>query len=95
LQNSPQVVWCEEIREGNQPMKIRMPCLQCPAQHVDEMFLVEEQDESLYQLSCTQGHETNVWLQNHKFELLFDSGSLALLDDYPRESVSSITAALE
>lgn len=72
-----------------------MPCTECPVRYVDEMFLVEERDDSLYHLTCSSGHRTTVWLQNHKFELLFDSGGLALLDGHSREAVSSIAAALE
>ncbi len=63
--------------------------------YVDEMFLVEQQDDGLYHLTCSSGHRTTVWLQNLKFELLFDSGGLALLDGHSREAVSSIAAALE
>jgi hypothetical protein len=59
------------------------------------MFLVEHQDSGLYHLTCSSGHRTTVWLQNPKFELLFDSGGLALLDGHSREAVSSIAAALE
>jgi hypothetical protein len=76
-------------------MKIRMPCVECRPGYVDEMLLVDVQNDSLYRLTCPSGHETRVWLQNQKFELLFDSGCLALLDGYFYESVSSIAAALE
>jgi hypothetical protein len=76
-------------------MKIRIPCIKCPTRYVDEMILVEERDDGLYHLLCPSGHETMVWLQQHKFELLLDSGGMALLDGYYRESVASIAAALE
>jgi len=59
------------------------------------MPLVELRDDGLYDLTCSSGHRTTVWLQNHKFELLFDSGGLALLDSHSGEAVSSIAAALE
>ncbi|HEV8713852.1 MAG TPA: hypothetical protein VGX03_13630 [Candidatus Binatia bacterium] len=72
-----------------------MPCTECPVRYVDEMFLVEQQDDGLYHLNCSSGHRTTVWLQNPQFELLFDSGGLALLDGHSREAVSSIAAALE
>lgn len=72
-----------------------MPCTECSVRYVDEMLLVEQQDDGSYDLTCSAGHRTTVWLQNHKFELLFDSGGLALLDGHSREAVSSIAAALE
>lgn len=76
-------------------MRIRIPCITCPTRYVDEMLLIEQQDDGLYHLTCHAGHETTVRLQNHKFELLLDSGGMALLDGYSLESVASITAALE
>lgn len=72
-----------------------MPCTDCPVHYVDEMLLNDFQDDGFYHLSCPKGHETTVRLQNQKFELLFDSGGLALIDGYFYESVSSIASALE
>jgi hypothetical protein len=45
--------------------------------------------------TCSKGHKFAVVHQCQKFELLFESGALALLDGYPREAVSSFAAALE
>lgn len=44
---------------------------------------------------CDEGHDCHVVLQNHPFEILFESGALALIDGYPREAVTSFAAALE
>ncbi len=57
--------------------------------------VVEMQDNNVYRSTCPSGHENVIHVQNQKFELLFDSGALALLDGYPREAVSSLAASLE
>lgn len=72
-----------------------MACPACHAVYKDELTLVDLRDTDLYDLTCPEGHQTTVRLANEKYELLFDSGGLALLDGYLYESVSSIAAALE
>lgn len=76
-------------------MKFRTICKGCPTLYVDELVLVEQHDDGLYYFTCPQGHETVVSLQNFKFELLLDSGAMALLDGYKYEAVSSIAASFE
>jgi len=76
-------------------MKLRMLCVKCTNRYVDELPLIEQRDDGLYHVTCPNKHETVVWLQNHKFELLLDSGGMAFLDGYPREAVSSIAASFE
>lgn len=76
-------------------MKLRVLCRNCFTPYVDEHPLVEQQDDGLYRVTCLQGHETVVGLQNFKFELLLDSGGMALLDGYKYEAVSSIAASFE
>lgn len=76
-------------------MKLRVLCTSCTTPYVDEHPLVEQRDDALYRVTCSQGHETVVWLQNFKFELLLDSGGMALLDGYKYEAVSSISASFE
>jgi len=76
-------------------MKLRILCVKCPTRHVDELLFAEQRDDGLYRVTCPKAHESVVWLQNHKFEMLLDSGAMALLDGYPREAVSSIAASFE
>jgi hypothetical protein len=60
-----------------------------------EVMFAELRDDGLYDVTCPQGHRNLVALGNLKFEVLFQSGAMALLDGYVREAVSSIAAALE
>lgn len=76
-------------------MKFRTICKGCPTLYVDELVLVEQHDDGLYHFTCPQGHENVISLQNFKFELLLDSGGMALLDGYKYEAVSSIAASFE
>jgi hypothetical protein len=52
-------------------------------------------DTGKYEVVCDCGHRSAVVLQNLKFELLFEMGINAIVDGYPREAVSSFSAALE
>lgn len=60
-----------------------------------EIMTAELRDDGLYDVTCPQEHRNLVALRNLKFEVLFQSGAMALLDGYVREAVSSIAAALE
>ncbi|MBC6988579.1 hypothetical protein H9I52_02735 [Hymenobacter sp. BT491] len=53
------------------------------------------QDDNVYALTCSQGHESLIILRNPKCEWLFESGILALKDGYYREAVTSFAASLE
>jgi hypothetical protein len=89
-------------------MRLLIPCIECwhIIQNTADLGpdgaglercgnFVEMRDDSAYFLTCSSGHETLLHVGNPKFELLFDSGALALLDGFLREAVSSLTAALE
>ncbi len=56
---------------------------------------VEHNNSGIYEVSCNNGHLYQVLLNNYEYEMIFDLGVLALFDDYPRESVSTIATALE
>lgn len=58
-------------------------------------FEVELNDENLYEFICPKNHRTLTQLQEQKFEILFDIASLALLDGYTKEAVSSYSSSLE
>jgi hypothetical protein len=79
-------------------MRLPIVCMKCFAEDgrpPDEATSVELRDDGLYTVSCRRGHQTVTAIQEHKFEVLFDLGAMALLDGYPREATSSIAASLE
>jgi hypothetical protein len=55
----------------------------------------EMDDAGVVYLTCEHGHQTATVYRNRKHQVLFDSGCLALLEDYTNEAVSSFFAALE
>jgi len=58
-------------------------------------FEVELNDENLYEFVCPKNHRSLTQLQEQKFEILFDIASLALIDGYTKEAVSSYSSSLE
>lgn len=56
---------------------------------------IEIHDDDLYELKCKKGHKTYLFLQNEKFEVLFDMGLSAFLEGYKQESVACIHASME
>ena len=57
--------------------------------------IYEVLNNGIYKTHCAKGHEGIVVVDNLKFELLFDLGVNAIIDGYYRESVASVTSALE
>ena len=79
-------------------MRIRIQCNKClieGSSYEQACTLQPLSDKALYKIICDADHESVVFLQNHKFEILFESGILALVDGYSREAVSSIASSLE
>jgi len=59
-------------------------------------FLPGEMDDSgLVLVTCPEGHRSATVTQLPKYEVLFRSGTSALIDGYANEAVSSFAAALE
>jgi len=56
---------------------------------------LELRDDNAYVATCPNDHEVRVSLMNLRYELLFESGIVALLYRFNRESVASIASALE
>ena len=57
---------------------------------------VEFADSAVHDVTCPHcGSRFCVFVRKHKFEVLFDLGTKALLDGYAREAVASFAAALE
>jgi hypothetical protein len=72
-----------------------MQCFQEQEFPSEEFRFVEIRDDGIYSSTCSKGHTTLTVVQEQKFEMLFDSGAMALLDGYPREGITSFAAALE
>lgn len=74
-----------------QRMRFPVTCPRCAA-----AFQADYTDSGIHDLTCAQcGGAFTVYLRKHKFEMLFDLGTRALMDGYAREAVSSFAASLE
>jgi len=62
---------------------------------IAQLIFDELNDENLYEFVCPKGHRSLTQLQEQKFEILFDIASLALIDGYTKEAVSSYSSSLE
>jgi hypothetical protein len=87
-------------------MKVLATCITCMKKASEALlftgtsssvkFLPAEMDnDGIVYLTCDSGHKTAMLHRNRKHQILFESGCLALLDDYTNEAVSSFSAALE
>ncbi len=84
-------------------MRLPLPCIECAETKADPatemitgIFLfVGMEGDHLFRLSCPEGHSSIVGLQQPHFEMLYESGSLALIDGYYREAVASFASASE
>ena len=82
-------------------MKIRYMCPYCLPKsnqfyfHFEDIASIELDNKYCYDFICSNGHKNSFFLQNPKFELLFDFGVSAYLDGYYREAVLDFSAALE
>lgn len=79
-------------------MNLVINCMQCfneLGHPTEEYRLVEMNNNGLLSSTCSRGHTTITMLQQQKFEILFQIASMALLDGYPREAITSTAAALE
>lgn len=66
----------------------------CP--HCSHENRAEYTDSNIHDIRCGRcGKRYCVFVRKHKFEVLFDLGTRALLDGYAREAVSSFAAAQE
>ena len=60
-----------------------------------KVVAIDMNEENHYTSICPSGHHIHVALGNQKFELLFESAALALLDGYRREAIAGFSSALE
>lgn len=79
-------------------MKIKIACTKCfELDGIAEpnYSYLELSENNLHEVTCTRGHTTYIALTQHKHEILFEIGAMALIDGYPREAIATIAAALE
>ena len=77
-------------------MKLLLTCVDCLVDDQSTSLVnVDLRDDGFYELTCAKGHRSANLLQNQKYQLLFESGALALLDGYRREAVFGFASALE
>lgn len=77
-------------------MKAAAETLRATGTSTSIQFLPAEMDDAgVVYVTCKNGHRTAMLHRNRKHQILFESGCLALLDDYTNEAVSSFSAALE
>ncbi|AXK52374.1 hypothetical protein [Pseudomonas protegens] len=79
-------------------MKVKIPCFKCfELDGVKEpvFSFLELGESNIHEVICTRGHKTFIALTQHKHEILFEIGAMALADGYPREAIATIAAALE
>ena len=76
-------------------MKVQNICYDCldndSFQHVN--FAIR--DDGIHEVICPNDHRSFIFVSNPLFEILFDYGLQAMLDEYTREAVASISASLE
>lgn len=82
-------------------MRLPIACMQCSFENIPRTSIydfttnLEINDNGKYITTCKNGHTSLTFLQQQKFEILFEIGAYAIIDGYYREAVSSFTAALE
>lgn len=79
-------------------MKLSITCERCRKEdhaNVESLSRVEFNDSGRYEVQCSRGHTFTTFLQQQKFEILFEIGAYAINDGYYREAVSSFTSSLE
>ena len=59
------------------------------------MSFEEIQDSGVYTYTCPNGHTATAYLQEERFETLFQSAAHAILDSYYGDAVASFTASFE
>ncbi|MFT3910284.1 MAG: hypothetical protein QM737_12715 [Ferruginibacter sp.] len=56
---------------------------------------VEIQDDLTLRFECEKNHKAIIQLEQEKFEVLFEFATMALIDGYTKEAVSTYSSALE
>lgn len=79
-------------------MEIPLICAECSKQNLTisslpTIYNINESD--FYEVTCEHGHTSYYFLQNEKFDILFNMAILALRDGYYREAILNFASALE
>ena len=76
-------------------MKVNiLPCLKCQEEN-QHLLEAELGDNLAFTAQCPYGHTSVFIFDAQRFEILFDMGTSALLDEYHREAVSTFAATQE
>lgn len=77
-------------------MKLNFPCDYCHLEYNKEIRTeIDLNDDGVYEITCSNGHEKTYFVENDKYQVLFDLGLLAIENSFYREAVSSLAASLE
>ncbi len=86
-------------------MRVSLHCIECQSQLkagdvLDYEFthgvtLGPPNNDGIYEGRCSKGHTVKLVLRCPKHELLFDAGTIALLDEFNREAILNFASALE
>jgi hypothetical protein len=88
-------------------MIVRLFCPQCIKMHKDALNenavisidvpvpIDRPQNDGLYEITCERNHESKIVVTNLKYDILFELGLNALLDENYRDAISNFTASLE
>ncbi len=60
-----------------------------------EPIIADYYDDGIVYATCSAGHKTAQLVQSSKFEVLLESGAIALLEGFTFEAVANFSAALE
>jgi hypothetical protein len=78
-------------------MRIPIHCPECLFKNPAETrpTFLSPTDDDRYKITCEAGHTTVTFLQQQRFEVLFQLGATAIVDGYYREAISSFASSLE
>jgi len=79
-------------------MRMLTSCMQCQIElgHPSfEPIMVDYYDDGLALMECSAGHKTALLVQSSKFEMLLESGAIALLEGFTFEACAGFSSALE
>jgi hypothetical protein len=78
-------------------LKLFTTCMKCLTEGRPsfEPIIADYYDDGIVYPTCSAGHETAQLVQSSKFEILLESGAIALLEGFTFEAVASFSAALE
>lgn len=76
-------------------MKVVAPCFKCNEEFGIISLFLENHNNEICEFTCDNGHKNYVIIQNENYDLLYESGIIALLDGYYRECVMNISSSLE